>query len=152
MAAGLQVLKGNLDAFRQAFNAECAARLAGHDLTPVRRVDAWVRPGEVNVDLWKAMQSMEPFGLGNPTPHFAMPAVRLEGPARRVGKDHLGMTLVSGGSQFDAIGFGMAERKFPEGEADILFQIGMDRFRGRNSIQLKIQDFRDSEGMPPGFR
>jgi len=54
------------------------------------------------------------------------------------------MTLASGGSQLDAIAFGMAGRELYTGPIDILFNVQVNNYLGRESVQLSIKDFRVS--------
>lgn len=62
-----------------------------------------------------------------------------------VGKNRLKMTVLSDHVQFDTIGFGLGERDIPDGEIDIAFYPQINRFQGRETIQLNIQDFRGAE-------
>lgn len=142
MAAGLAMESGKLDAFRSRFNELCAAKLDGRDLRQVRNVDSWITLGEADERLFTAIQKLKPLGMGNPTPTWGVSNVRLVGRPRKVGKDHLKMIVASGGSQLDAIAFGMAEREVPEGPMDILFYLQENTYMGRQSLQLNVKDFR----------
>ena len=65
---------------------------------------------------------------------------------RVVGTRHLQMTLTKGGVDRDAIGFNLGDREIPDGPLDIAFQVRKNTFRGVESIQLSLRDFRPSEG------
>jgi hypothetical protein len=48
--------------------------------------------------------------------------------------------------RLDAIAFNMAEQGLPDGPIDVAFQLDLNQFNGRESIQLKVQDVRPSTG------
>lgn len=142
MAAGLGIEKANLGAFCEKFNALCAERLQGRDLRAVQPIEAWIGLGEVDERLFKAVQQLQPLGLGNPTPTFGARGVQVVGQPRVVGQKHLKMQVASGGTQLDAIAFGMGDAKLPEGGLDLLFQVQQNTYKGRTSMQLNVKDFR----------
>ena len=141
-AAGLTLHAGQLDAFRERFNACCARALGDRDRRPVIRVDAWIGLGEADHALVAALDRMAPFGAGNPEPVLGFRSVRLLGPPRLVGGDHLKMTLGSGERQLDAIAFRMGSVEVPDGPLDVLGALQENTFRGRTSLQLRVADFR----------
>lgn len=142
MAAGLELKPGCFDAFAASFNESARRLLAGRDLRPVQRIDAWIALDEVDDRLLAALDRMRPFGVGNPTPVWAAREVRLAESPRVVGKGHLKMLIASGGRQYEAMGWGMGDRAIPDGPLDIAFQPKRDRFLGVDRIVLHIQDFR----------
>ena len=148
MAAGVTVAPEHVEALRERFNGLCRERLDGTDLRPVQRIDAWVNSlGEIDARLHEAVETLRPFGLGNPTPVLGAREVRLVEPARPVGRsgDHLKMTLASGGSKFDAIAFGLGRRAVGDGALDVAFSVEINEFRGRRALQLRVRDFRPAE-------
>lgn len=144
MAAGLVVDNSRFDTFRKRFNELCAEKLEGVDLEPVRNVDAWINLGEADERLFEAIRKFRPLGLGNPAPTWGVSNVRLVGQPRIVGEDHIKMILASGGTQLEAIGFGMAECEIPEGPIDVLFHLQENTYRGRTMLQLDLKDFRSA--------
>ena len=145
MAAGLEIKPGRLDAFARLFNASARALLAGKDLRPVQRIDAWLDLDEVDDALATALDRMRPFGVGNTTPNWGARGVRVLGPPRVVGKNHLKLLLAAGGRQIEAMGWGMGERELPAPPWDIVFQVRRDRFRGQERLVLHLQDLRSAE-------
>ncbi len=105
-------------------------------------VDSWITLGEADNSLLEAIQSLRPLGHGNATPVWASRNVSIVGKPRVVGKNHLKMILASGGTQLDAIAFGMADRDLHNGAIDILYNLQENSYMGRTSIQLNIKDFR----------
>jgi len=146
-AAGMDLERGSLDAFRSAFNAVARGRLSGEDLRPSLRPDLQLMPAEVDLDLVHWLEYLGPHGVGNPGPLFFAPSVALSG-ARTVGESHLKVRLAGAGGGLDAIGFGLAERHPPEAvEAhshDVLFRLERNEWRGTAKPQAKLADLRPS--------
>jgi single-stranded-DNA-specific exonuclease len=141
MAAGLEIEKDRLEPFRKRFNDLCRDSLKGKDLRPVRNVDAWIQLQEADRRLCKAVQQLQPLGLGNLTPTFGVRAVKIVGQPKVVGNGHLKMQVARGGTQMDAIAFGMADAAVPDGDMDLLFQIQENTYMGRTAVQLNVKDF-----------
>jgi len=149
MAAGVALTRDRMPAFKARFNELCAERLRGTDMRPVQKVDAWLKNlGEADSRLYEGLERMRPFGCGNPSPVWGVKHVRCVGQPRRVGADgaHLKLTLASGGTQMDAIGFGMGDIDLPDGAMDALFELDENRFRGNVSLQMRLKDLRESQG------
>jgi single-stranded-DNA-specific exonuclease len=149
LAAGVSLRQDQFEGFGRAFEQVCARRLADADLRPVQTVDAWLTHlGEADECLLTAVERLEPFGSGNPTPLWGMRGVTVLGEPRRVGRDgaHLKMTVACGGAQRDTIGFGLGAREVPPAALDILFEVDRNEYAGRSSIQLRVRDFRPAAG------
>ena len=142
MAAGLSLKRDNFSAFCEQFNAACKKQAKPSDFISTYTVDAWITLGEADQNLIAAIGTLQPLGLGNPTPTWGARNVSIVGEPRVVGKNHLKMTLASGGTQLDAIAFGMADRDLYNGRIDVLFHVEENSYMGRTSVQLKIKDFR----------
>ncbi len=143
MAAGLELRREQFDAFRARFEAACAARLRGQDLRPVQRVDAWVSLGELDAALMRGLDTLRPFGEGNPAPAWGVRNVRVAGRPSRVGRDgaHLKLLLAGGAAQLPAIGFGMGELPLEDGTVlDAVVELKWDHWRGNGSLQLQLLD------------
>lgn len=145
MAAGFTITEANIPAFRSRFNAGCQAHIHETDMVLTHVVDAWIALSEADRRLVESVESLRPLGLGNQTPLWGARGIRILGQPKLVGNNHLKMTLVSGATQADAIGFGMAGRKFGKGEMDMLFQVQQNTYMGKESIQLSLKDFRETE-------
>ena len=145
MAAGMEIQRGNLESFQEAFHRLCAGALQGKDLTPALCLEDWVALGEVQeTEFLGVLERMAPFGEGNPEPVWGMRGVRVSGAPRMVGTGHLKMTIISGSRSCEAIGFHMASREVPQGAMDIAFTVRRNHFMGRSTVQLQLQDFRPS--------
>jgi len=145
-AAGLSVEASRLGAFIEAFERIARERLTDGDLVPRLRLDALVRPEELDERGAEAVAALGPFGAGNPNPVFAARAASVQPrilPSKRDGeKGHLKLKL-DAAPKLDAIGFSMADRAaLAEGPVDLAFQLGIDEWNGRRRVQLKLKDLR----------
>jgi single-stranded-DNA-specific exonuclease len=152
-AAGMEIRKQNLPAFREAFNREALKVLEGEDLRPALKVDLEVGLAEMTTEVFGFLQYVGPHGIGNPRPLFLTRGAELAGPPRVVGANHLKLRLRQGGAEMDAIGFGLADRVDPRalgaGPVDVVFQLQENEFRGVRSLQANLKDLRPSgQGLP----
>jgi single-stranded-DNA-specific exonuclease len=149
-AAGMDVKRDALPAFRAAFEQEARARLAGSELRPTLRVDLELSPAEATLPLVERLRYLGPHGMGNPRPTFLGRGLELAEPPRVVGSGHLRLRLRGDGCKLDGIGFRMAERVPPEalgaGPVDAVFQLHADDYRGEVRVQAKLLDVRPSDG------
>ncbi len=146
-AAGLSIDPALLPRFQEAFEAHATRSLTDEDLVARCRIDALVRPEEVDERAVESLARLGPFGHGNPEPVFGSrrqsvhPRV-LE--SKKGGAGHLKLRLAEAPA-LDAIGFGMADRvALTEGPVDLAYQVGFDEFRGQRRISLKLKDVRVS--------
>src|SRR5690606_17016068 len=106
-AAGVTVERDRVEAFAAAFERYAAERLSPEDLVPTCRLDGALAPAEIDESLCAALETLAPFGAGNPEPVIALRGVRASG--RIVGDNHLKLSLRDA-PLLDAIGFGLGER------------------------------------------
>ncbi len=149
-AAGMDVDRASVPAFREAFNAEARRRLSEVDLRPVLRLDAELPLAAADLQLVHWLEYLGPHGIGNPRPVFMARGIRLDG-ARIVGETHLKVGLRHETGAVDAIGFGLAGRHppdglGPEGRYDVLFKLERNEWRGTARVQAQILDLRPSAG------
>ena len=52
------------------------------------------------------------------------------------------MVVACGGTQLEAIAFGMAEREIPDRELEMAFSVRENVFMGRHTLQLHVKDWR----------
>jgi single-stranded-DNA-specific exonuclease len=141
MAAGLSIEKKRFGEFKQRFNDLCRQSLYKKDMCSVQCVDAWINVREIDDRLFEVIQQLKPFGLGNPAPVWGSRNVSVVGMPKRVGKSHLKMTIVAGGTQMDAIGFDMGEREVPDGQMNIIYTLQENVYQERRNLQMNVKDF-----------
>jgi single-stranded-DNA-specific exonuclease len=145
-AAGLEVATHRIDAFRAAFNAAVRAQLEADTLVPQLAIDLDTRLGALDGALLRRLAHLGPFGVGNPTPSFAVRAATVRGTPRVVGDAHLRVTLEQDDARVGAIGFRMAASHGAllraGARVDAAVQLQPDRWRGGDAIELKLLDVR----------
>lgn len=145
-AAGMEVRREKLAAFREAFNAEAERRLRGQELRPSLRVDLEVRLEEMTEELYGFMKYLGPHGMGNPRPVFLARNVELRTAPRIVGGSHLKLRLGQDRTEMEAIGFNLGDRLEPEslgaGPLDVAFQLHENEYRGARTLQARVKEIR----------
>lgn len=151
-AAGLELDRDRLDDFRAAFNDEARRQLEGRDLRPEWSPDLLFELPHATLDTVRMLQYLGPHGMSNPSPLLLAQGLEVRGAPREVGQGHLKLELEAGGTRCPAIGFGLARRFAPGDLAgarlDALFELDINRWRGRSEVQLVLRDLRHS-GPPP---
>jgi single-stranded-DNA-specific exonuclease len=144
-AAGMDVAREAVPAFREAFNRAASEALATGDLRPVLRPDLELGLPVVDLELVRWLDYLGPHGVGNPRPLFLVRDATVS-EARRVGENHLKVSLRDGRSRLDGIGFGLAGHHPPEtlgkGRWDLLVRLERNVFRGVAAPQARIVDLR----------
>jgi single-stranded-DNA-specific exonuclease len=148
-AAGLEISRHRIPAFREAFNRAARQVLEGKELRPSLSLELEVEVGDMSQELYGYLKYLGPHGLGNPRPVFWARNLNLAGPARVVGSGHLKMLLRSGGGgsggeRLEAIGFGLAERVGPgslgSGPVNVAFHLQENEYRGVRRLQARLKD------------
>ena len=107
MAAGLQVRAERLDDFRAALVDHARSCLSPADLVKVEHVDAVVPGDALGLDLAEELQSLRPFGMGNPAINVLVPAAKVSDVRPMGGGRHVRFSVTSGGLRSRAVGFGI---------------------------------------------
>jgi single-stranded-DNA-specific exonuclease len=132
-AAGATMDSGRVAEFRESFAAYAARMLKPEDFEPVQRVDAQVNFRQINERFWRALSSLEPFGMGNPTPVFAATDVEIANEPVLMKEKHVRFAAAQEGRVITFKGFNMAHRagELQRGaRVDLAFRIDADDFRG----------------------
>jgi single-stranded-DNA-specific exonuclease len=145
MAGGFALPSASISELETRFERYARAVLKPHDLEPVLRVDAEVSGAEIDWDLFEALETLAPFGCGNPTPVLAARDFRLLLGPRILQEKHLKLRVACGPKSFDAIGWGMAERgaTLAPGQAlDMAFTLDQNVFQDVRRLQLVLSEIR----------
>jgi len=149
-AAGLTIDPQHIDAFRNSFCEAVAAERGADAAPPEIAADAQTPLGQLTLGVVKQIESLGPFGSGNPRPLLIASGVSLAGEPKRIGggERHLSVRLRQSQRVFKAVGFGLAERieELNGGPLDIAFHPMLNHFAGRVSVELQLIDWRPAEG------
>lgn len=144
MAAGLSLGREQVAEFAERIEGLARASLTAADLQPVLNYDAGVAVADLGYSEVTALERLAPFGMGNPEPVLLIERARAR-QLQRVGADHLRFTLCQGEESLPAIAFGMSGRQAEfQGEIDLLVSPQVNRYNGRESVQLRVRDLRAS--------
>ena len=153
-AAGMRIKVGDIDRFRDLFAAFATIHHQPTDDETDLTIDAEVRFADLTVKAVKDLERLGPFGRANPRPIFAATTVRLAEPPRKMGEGerHLALRLAHYGETLRAISFGnagWAEELVSHESIAVCFQPQINAFRGRESVELRLLDWRPATTAAP---
>jgi len=146
-AAGFTVLNENLPELVERLKSIAKNQLEDQDLRPTIAADMEVPLSELNFELLRQMDYLEPTGYGNPGAIFISRDVKVKA-SRTVGAEgrHLKMTLEDErGMSIDAIGFRLGElhSTLPK-RVDLVYAFESNEYNGRTTLQLNLKDVKPS--------
>ncbi len=146
LAAGFTARTDDLPEIESRLLDYAASRIDPSALTPTIDIDCELSLTAASETTVRFIESLAPFGLGNPRPTFLSRSVSVA-EARRVGSDgrHLKLSLFEGGALHDAIAFRMGDRlQEAYRRIDVVYTPTIDEWRGRRRVQLTVKDFAGS--------
>ena len=147
MAAGLSLQTEKLAQFRKGLGKAIENQLGAITRQePVLQIDAWLGLDEINLELANALESMAPFGAGNPPLVLASRSVQLRS-VSTIGraKEHLRLTIEdANGNTQSILWWGGAGNDLPEEGSiiDLAYSVRANTFRGKRQVTLQFEDFR----------
>jgi single-stranded-DNA-specific exonuclease len=136
---------GQVDAFRDKFEAIVAATIPAELLVPEIVIDASISLQDIKWSFYNILCQMEPFGPENLRPVFVAQQVMDTGYSRIVKEQHVKFSVRQGDTIINGIGFGMAD-KFPllqlKQPVDIVFKIDENEWNGEKNLQVRVVDLR----------
>ena len=149
-AAGLQIEAARIREFRQAVNAWAEERLGPDDLRPRLWLDGPLAFSAITPTLMAELNTLAPFGAGNPRPIFqASPVEVVDGP-RRLKDRHLKMSFRQEQKTFRAVAWNAAEREAAmtahKSGLDLAYTLEENEWRGNRYLELRVEDFRGTDG------
>ncbi len=145
-AAGLEIERSRIDAFRDAFLAHTRA-VRGEEPPPrAERVDAVLDGAELGMALAEELQQLAPFGRANPSVSLLVREATLSD-RRPMGEGkHLRFTVQAGGARAGAVAFGNGGR-LPVTEdtpADATFTLEVNEWKGVCEPRLVLRHVQPS--------
>ena len=147
MAAGFSLNEAKMEDFRRFAGEYIRGKLGGETVTPVVEFDGVVSLSGANLDLAEKLQSLEPFGAGNPEPRIVIENVKIIRPSI-IGSGHVrcflggdnggGLKAIAFRAADNAIGAAMLQAN---GERfDVAGQLRKDIWQGKTYVQFIIED------------
>jgi len=148
-ACGLTLRRARLSALRETLNALARELLPPAALVPAVTIDAELPLAIWREPLFHALETLEPYGAGNPEPAFLSRRLIVKHPPQRVGRNHFKCWVTDGQLTGEAMGFRMAERieeLFEGAVVDCVYTPSLNRWDGTTTtLQLVLRDFRRAE-------
>ena len=146
MAVGVSVAKSQVESFRVRFEAAGEAQLGGSRGESSLTVAAWIPPEQIRDSLMEELESLHPFGQGNPEPVFGVRGVVLRQRPEVFKEQHFRFVVEDGrGRRLYGVAWKMARRMPPVGvPLDLAVELAWNHFNDRRLLQLELIDWRPS--------
>ncbi|MFN5561972.1 MAG: single-stranded-DNA-specific exonuclease RecJ [Opitutaceae bacterium] len=146
MAVGVSVAKSQVESFRVRFEAAVEAQLGGSRGESSITLAAWIPPEQIRDPLMEELESLHPFGQGNPEPVFGVRGVVLRQRPEVFKEQHFRFVVEDGrGRRLYGVAWKMARRMPPVGvPLDLAVELAWNHFNDRRLLQLELIDWRPS--------
>jgi len=158
VAAGLKIERENIDVFRADLCEYVAANHEVKSSDVELAVDAEVRLADLTHRAITGLEELGPFGASNPRPVFASTRVEVSGKPKKMGEGerHLDLRVRHYGTTLRAVAFGKGEWADEIAEVDgpisICFAPVINRFRGRENVEMHLIDWQPANAASPASR
>lgn len=145
LAAGLTIKAENIEKFRKKINDCSKDQFSETMLTPTILLDAAIKVPYITMETVNDINRLQPFGVDNPTPLFAVRNIKIHKISVMSEGKHLRMTLLKDGKYLDSVGFGMGEyyQHLQEGDfIDVAFSLDINDYKGFQNVQLILKDIK----------
>jgi single-stranded-DNA-specific exonuclease len=141
-AGGLSIKGTKLELFVDAFENVAREFLAPDDLLPVLDIDAQLMFADIGFPLMRELESLKPFGVGNPEPLFMSETVEVC--ERNVFSTGARFRLRQNGRVLGGVAFGVGEDfpGIPGTNIDVVYRLGENEWNGTKAVELKIVNAR----------
>ncbi|MFH0979359.1 MAG: single-stranded-DNA-specific exonuclease RecJ [Candidatus Roizmanbacteria bacterium] len=136
-AAGFTIEEKKLEKFTKEAQKQANKLIKDKDLEKIITADVKIPVSKINLELAKALETLEPFGIGNPRPLFLSETEITN--AQLFGKtnNHLKIFV----EDLELIGFNQGDKfqKLSRGEKiKVVYSLEVDRWNGREKLRGKI--------------
>ncbi len=147
-AAGLKIEEQQVEGFRGAFCDVAASQISAEQRVAELFIDVEAPLSAFTLQTVQQIERLAPFGQGNARPLLCATGVTLSGPPKPIGASghHLSLMLAQHGVTLRAVAFGGGdwadELAAVDGALDVAFRPIINNFRGRQSVELHLVDWR----------
>lgn len=144
-AAGFSIKKEKYADLRKRLFDIAQRELADTVLKGKIRLECDISLSEISWDVFDEMMRLEPFGIGNEKPTFILENTILE-QVKTMGQEgkHLSFQL-PGGIRGVGFNFGEFAGEMRDKSLDIAFQLDINEWQGKKSLQVRLVDGRESD-------
>ena len=142
MAIGITIKKENFQKFCYEFE-EVAKDSNLKDIFPIIQIDAEFELKDINKDMVKSLEQLEPYGEANKMPLFAFKKLKIDSIRALSEGKHLKLTLKEGNTVVNAIGFNMGTLvdNYRIGDKiDVVGVLEVNTFNGVDTLQINMKD------------
>lgn len=145
-AAGMTMLPEQVADFKVAFEREVSRTILPEQLIPEVEVDAIISLADLTDNFYKLLLRFAPFGPDNMKPQFLVQNTQDTGSSKIVKEKHLKLSIRQDDVVMSGIGFDLGEKYhlLKEGNVDVIFQLEVNEWQGRQSLQMMVKDIKKS--------
>lgn len=144
-AVGLTLNSDNLSEFKKRILEIADKEITTPPETTVK-VDAVLSPKQINLELLKQLEQLEPFGVGNPDPVFLISGLKVDSHSKFGNNSQdLRVKLSKNGTTFTATGWGLADLDEILDDwrfVDVIAHVESNMWREKEYIQLQLLGIR----------
>lgn len=146
MAAGFTIKSTEIKNFKTSLQKVADETIDPDLLKPRLAIDCLIELPDITWELYRLIEKLEPFGINNPRPKFALENCKLIN-ARAVGSEqkHLKLTIEQSGKIISGIGFNLGllvSELYPDAKINLAFTLDKNVWDDREELQLKIRDIK----------
>src|SRR5450432_2349055 len=149
-AAGMTLEPENIERFSRKFEEVVSETIDPRFLIPGIQIDAIARFSDLDFQIFRIIEQMEPFGPENCKPVFGSFGVVESGHSRLLKEKHIRLIVKQDDLIFSGIAFNMSD-KWPllqrDQPLDIAYTLDVNEWNGQKSLQLKILDIRSGHSV-----
>ncbi len=141
MAAGLSIYLQNFEQFQNLFNQYAGEWIAKEDLQGTLLSDGALEAEQLTLGFAELLRESGPWGQNFPEPLFDDTFELIQ--QRIVGGKHLKVVLQKNGKAFDGIAFNIDVNEWPNNKTSLVhvaYKLDVNEFRGKQTVQLLIED------------
>jgi single-stranded-DNA-specific exonuclease len=147
-AGGLSLKSDNFELFARAFEGVARDCLGSGDLLPLLEIDAQLNFVDIGLAVMRELETLRPFGVGNPEPLFMSAGVEVC--ERKEFNGGARFRLRQGDRVMSAVAFGAAESfaGTPGTTLDVAYRLCENEWNGTSTVELKLIDARPAATPP----
>jgi len=147
MAAGVSVKPGRLNAFRERINEIAKKTISPDMFQPPLKLDAETDLSELTLVHIEEMRQLEPLGQDNPEIQLLVAGLTLSSPVYRMGRDkqHAKFWVTDERGTSEVVAWNLKPEDEPKDTFDIAIAPQINNFNDRQTVQLKLIDWRPSK-------
>ena len=143
LAAGLTLERDKFEEFKKEINDYARKNLSRDEMESALDCECLLDCDEVTVDLIDGFDRLEPFGVTNPIPRFAVTDAVICDMVPVGGGRHTRLVIEKNGARLTAMCFNMSAANIPfrRGDhADLLYTLEVNEYMGRRTPQLTVRE------------